>query len=100
MSDVDEFIERTYWNQWKDQAVLERVIARCGVGNSDPIGIDVKAIASEVGLDYDHAYASVRRLVAGGYVELAARAESSARGNFVKVIRGWFDSCAFDGIEP
>lgn len=88
MTDIDAQNAVAERNRNRDEAVFKRLAFRCGVGNSEPIPVSVRAIAKELGLTYSRTRASVRRLEASGYVELRPRAfDDHAHRNAVKIIR-------------
>lgn len=99
MSDIDEHIAVAERNRSRDEAVFDQLVARCGVGGSEPVPVNVSAIAKGVGLDYGKTRASVRRLCAGGYVALAPRGDPLAHGNAVKVVRDLNDLPNLDDFE-
>lgn len=99
MTDIDALIEVSERNRTRDEAVFDRLVARCGIGSSEPVSVSVSAIAKEVGLKYDKARVSVRRLAADGYVELVARGDEDAHGNAIRIVRDLNDLPNLDDFE-
>lgn len=99
MTDIDALIEVSERNRTRDEAVFNRLVARCGIGSSEPVSVSVSAIAKEVGLKYDKARVSVRRLAADGYVELVARGDEDAHGNAIRIVRDLNDLPNLDDFE-
>lgn len=99
MTDIDALIEVSERNRTRDEAVFDRLVARCGIGSSEPVSVSVSAIAKEVGLKYDKARVSVRRLAADGYVELVVRGDEDAHGNAIRIVRDLNDLPNLDDFE-